>query len=204
MKNFNRAKFGRLGGVEFLKKMELIQTKRTDIRLLERMKIHYSNPKGFVGRNICYAIIHEGTYYGHIVGGSATKYLPNRHEFLGTTPKQLNNIVNNIFYNVSSVGKYPLRNFTTKVVELFVDVISKDWKLKYGDIVLGFETLVEKPRIGELYIKAGWIKVGETIGFTCKRIGGSGTDSWSGKRVWITDKSLLRPKNVLCYKVNKF
>lgn len=163
------------------------------------MAIHYSEPKGFVGRNICYAILCDGQYFGHIVGGSATRFLPGRNEFLGMTKEQLNNIVNNIFFNVSPANcKYPLRNFTTKVIELFTERIAQDWKRKYNDKVLGFETLIEKPRTGELYLKAGWRAVGETIGYTCKRTAGKGTDSWSGKRVWNTKE--LRPKLVLCYK----
>lgn len=180
--------------------LELILTKRTDKRLLDRMEKHYSQPKGFVGRNMCYAVIFDGDYYGHTVAGSATRFLPNRHEFLGTSMEQLNNIVNNIFFNVRPVNcKYPTRNFTTKIIKKFVDVVTIDWENKYGDPVLGFETLVEKPRTGECYLRAGWVKVGETVGYTCKRVAGKGTDSWSGKRVW--DMKNLRPKNVLCYKI---
>jgi hypothetical protein len=163
------------------------------------MKIHYSQPKGFVGRNICYAIFYKNDYYGHIIAGSAVKHLPGRHEFLETNPNQLNNIINNIFFNVSPIkDKYPTRNFTTKIVKEFVKQASIDWEEKYGNKVLGFETLVEKPRIGTLYLRAGWKKVGKTKGYTCKRVGGTGTDTWTGKRVWDTKN--LRPKNVLCYK----
>ena len=74
-----------------------------------------------------------------------------------------------------------------------------DWESKYGDKVIGFETLVELPRTGELYLRAGWSEVGITKGYTCKRVAGKGTDSWSGKRVWDTKK--LRPKRVFCKKV---
>ena len=55
--------------------------KRTDPRILANMAIHYSQPKGFVGRNICYAVTHDGLYYGSIVGGSATLHLPGRDEY---------------------------------------------------------------------------------------------------------------------------
>ena len=165
------------------------------------MADHYSQPKGFVGRNICYAVMWNGIYYGHIVGGSATRHLPNRHQFLGTCPSNLNNIVNNIFFNVCPVmEKYPCRNFTTFVVSSWCKQISIDWEQKYGDRVVGFETLIEKPRTGELYRRAGWTKVGETIGYTCKRVAGYGTDSWIGRRVWNTNKDSLRPKWVFCYR----
>lgn len=178
----------------------LTQTKRTDERLLERMASHYSKPKGFVGRNICYAITVGKEYFGHIVAGSATKHLPGRHTFLNTNDTMLNKIVNNIFFNVSPVTeRYPMRNFTTACVMLFARTVMCDWKIKYGDDVVGFETLVEKPRLGILYRKAGWVEVGTTKGFTCKRVAGKGSDSWTGKRLW--DTLDLRPKIVLCKKV---
>lgn len=172
-------------------------TKRTDPRLLERMSSHYSQPKGFVGRNLCFAINYDGVYYGHIVAGSATRYLPGRNEFLGTNLAQLNNIINNIFYNVPPVnGKYPCRNFTTKVLRTFLSESKRVWEQKYGDIVVGFETLIELPRTGELYKRAGFVHVGNTKGYTCKRVSGSGSDVWGGKRVWNTLD--LRPKLVFC------
>lgn len=177
----------------------LVKTKRTDERLVERMRNHYSKPKGFVGRNICYAIYVDSDYYGHIVGGSATKHLPGRHEFLGTNKESLNNIVNNIFFNVAKVrGKYPVRNFTSRCVNTFTQLIQEDWEIKYGDRVIGFETLIELPREGRLYKMAGWEQVGVTKGYTCKRGPGLGTDGWTGARVWDTVN--LRPKVVLCKK----
>jgi hypothetical protein len=185
--------------------LELRQTKRTDKDLLVRMEYHYSNPRGFVGRNICYAVFYDSIYYGHIVAGSATRFLPNRNEFLGITIKDLNRVVNNIFFNVSppNGGSYPTRNFTSSVVRLFTHQTQKDWQVKYGDACVGFETLVEKPRTGKLYLRAGWTQIGETKGYTCKRIAGKGTDGWSGKRVWNTNPDELRPKIVLCYRCSK-
>lgn len=186
------------------KGLYLAITKRTDSRLLVRMKFHYSQPKGFVGRSICYAIYYNATYYGHICGGSATRFLPGCNAFLGVNLLHLSQVVNNIFYNVSPAdGKYPSRNFTSRVVKLFMRRVQMDWYFKYGDQVVGFETLVEKPRTGDLYLKAGWTHVGETAGFTCKRTKGKGTDSWSGKRVWNTDPLQLKPKLVLCCRIGK-
>lgn len=166
------------------------------------MENHYSKPKGFVGRNICYAVLYDSIYYGHIVAGSATRFLPNRNEFLGITLGDLNSVINNIFFNISPFdGSYPKRNFTSYVMKYFVEQSAKDWKIKYGDTCVGFETLVEKPRMGDLYLRAGWSLIGETKGYTCKRVGGIGSDGWTGKRVWNTSLEHLRPKNVLCYKI---
>ena len=181
--------------------MELKIVKRTSPALLEEMKRHYSAPKGFVGRNICYEITHEGHCYGHIVGGSATRFLPGRDEFLGVPAKErLNQIINNIFFHIEPKdGKYPLRNFSTLVVKAYEKQIVVDWKKKYGDVAIALETLVEVPRTGECYRRAGWSHVGVTKGYTCKRVAGKGTDTWTGKRVWDTKN--LRPKNVLLKKL---
>ena len=177
--------------------LKLQEIKRTDERLLADMKVHYSAPRGFVGRNICYAVMWDGDYFGGIVGGSATRFLPGRSDYLreNCIPESLNNIVNNIFFHVERrKGAYPCRNFTQKVLARFRQQITRRWYEKYGDPVHAFETLVELPRKGDCYLRDGWTELGTTKGFTCKRVAGVGTDSWTGKRVWDTEN--LRPKKV--------
>ncbi len=169
--------------------LSLERIRRDDPEIITCMNRHYSMPKGFVGRSICYAILYGQRCFGAIAGGSATRFLPNR-EVIGT----LNNGVNNIFFHSDRNGGYPLRNFTTEVLKLYRELIERDWKSKYGDEVLWHETLVELPRTGECYRRDGWNLVGETKGFTCKRVSGNGSDSWSGRRVWDTKN--LRPKLV--------
>ena len=93
-------------------------------------------------------------------------------------------------------NKNPTRNFTTKVLRTFCNTVVNDWEEKYGDEVIGFESLVELPRAGELYLKDKWTLVGQTKGFTCKRTKGKGTDNWSGKPIWDTKN--LKPKLVFC------
>jgi len=180
--------------------LQLQPIKRTDPRILANMAVHYSQPKGFVGRNICYAITYDGLYYGSIVGGSATLHLPGRDAFFGRGAEResnLNQIVNNIFYHVDKVdGKYPLRWFTVAVLAAFRVQVVIDWKTRYGDDVIGFESLVELPRTGECYKRDGWTLVGQTVGYTCKRVAGQSTDAWTGRRVWNTNPDQLRPKLV--------
>jgi len=176
--------------------IKLIVTKRTDKNLLELMKKHYSKPKGFVGRNICYAIYYDNIYYGHIVGGSCTLNLPNRNNFFKINKSKYNNIINNIFYHIEkNKNKYPLRNFTTKVLKFWRKKIQEDWFKKYNDKVIGFESLIEPPRTADLYKKDKWVYLGKTKGFTCKRIPGKENGVFIyGKRVW--DYNNLRPKLV--------
>lgn len=171
--------------------IDLIPIKKSCLQLKQLMSVHYSKPKGFVGRQLIYKVEVAGVAYGAIAAGSSTLYLPGRDAFFAQTP--LNNIVNNTFFHLQ--GPYPFRNFTTTVVRNWRDIVSADWCLKYGDRVLGWETLVELPRTGELYLRDGWLEVGITKGYTCKRIAGKGTDSWSGARSW--DVENLRPKRVL-------
>lgn len=99
---------------------ELITIAKTDPELKKNMAVHYSQPKGFVGRSICYAVNFDGVLYGHIIGGSSTLHLPNRNEYFGIDKSKLNNIVNNIFFHVEKVNdKYPIRNFTSFILREF-------------------------------------------------------------------------------------
>lgn len=175
--------------------LELLKVNKNNLALRIAMEHHYSHPNGFVGRSICYGVFYNSECFGFIVGGSSTKHLPGRDEFFNNT--HLDNIVNNTFFHISKNDtKYPIRNFVPKVISQWRKQIIQDWPDKFdGDKVIGFETLVELPRTGECYLRDGWKLVGQTKGFTCKRIGGVGTDSWGGKRVWNLDK--LRPKRVL-------
>ena len=174
--------------------LNLTVVKRTYPQLLENMKNHYSKPKGFVGRNICYAVTYDEKYYGSIVGGSATLHLPGRKDWLESKniSATLEEIVNNIFFHIE--GPYPARNFSSKVLNIFHEKIQEDWYSRYRDDVKCFETLVELPRTGEVYTRVGYTKVGTTKGQTCKRVSGISTEKWSGVRVW--DKVNLRPKDV--------
>lgn len=130
----------------------------------------------------------SGLCYGAIAAGSATKHLPGRPKI------SLNSVVNQTFFHVEPLERYPMRNFTTAVVALWRKRVRLEWQLTYGDPVLLFETLVELPRSGELYRRDGWEEVGQTKGYTCKREGGQSSDSWTGKRVW--NRKNLRPKRV--------
>ena len=180
--------------------LDLLITKNSQPHLRGLMEIHYSHPEGFVARNICYAIFWNQQFYGYITGGSATKYLPKRNDYFGIDQSNLNNIINNQFFHIERhEGLYPIRNFVMGILALWRDTVARDWEHKYGDKVIGFETLVEPPRTGQSYLRDGWKYLAETKGYTCKRVAGRGTDSWSGKRVWNTKE--LHPKLIFARKV---
>ena len=175
--------------------MKLERILKSDRYLQYLMSIHYSNPKGFVGRQLHYKITYGDQIYGCICAGSASRYLPGRNEFLGVCLEAIQKIINNTFFHLRG-PPYPERNFASKVIREFREVSAADWQKEYGDKVLGFESLVEIPRTGECYKRDGWSLVGCTSGFTCKRESGLGTDSYSGKRVW----GIGERKLVFCYK----
>lgn len=175
--------------------ISLVMVKHSHQIVRELMPRHYSKPLGFVGRSICYLVFCNSVCYGATVAGSATRFLPNRNEFLNVNLQSLNHVVNNTFFHVEKVnGIYPCRNFVQRIIATWRAYVSADWMNKYGDTVSGFETLVELPRTGECYRRDGWQQIGQTVGYTCKRTAEKGTDSWSGKRIWNTHD--LKPKLV--------
>jgi hypothetical protein len=162
-----------------------------------------------VGRFIGYAVFDEGrSLLGTIVGSSATLNLPGRSDFFGKRFK-LNQIVNNSFFHVhpprqdlwfphhieagcvraiEAFKAYPVRNTTRLVLQMWRSRIAKDWLYEYGDQVIGFESLVMPPRIGEVYLRDHWDCVGMTKGFICRRVGGyDPTEKFGGVRVWQFD-----------------
>lgn len=176
--------------------LSLQLTKKSDVDVQYLMSIHYSHPKGFVGRQLIYKIYDDDTLLGVIVGGSATLHLPNRNEFFGDK-YSINKIINNNFFHL--IESHTYKNLGTKVLSMWRKQVVKDWEYKYKDKVIGFESLVELPRSGALYKADNWTLVGQTKGFTCRRIGGnSESEKFSGIRVWNTNKDELKPKLVFC------
>lgn len=160
------------------------------------MSIHYSHPKGFVGRQIIYKVYNDDIFQGAIAGGSATLHLPNRNEYFGKD-FYLGGIINNTFFHLVN---HDDKNLGTKILKQFRTQVVKDWEERYKDKVIGFETLVELPRSGSMYKADNWDYVGTTKGYTCRRIGGKDkTEKFGGVRVW--DKEHLKPKLVFCKKV---
>lgn len=164
---------------------------------------HYSESNGFIGRTIIYKILWNDVIYGAIVAGSATKHLPGRDKIL--LGIGLNNIINNTFFHIEKIDcKYPCRNFALEILQTFRYIASRRWYEKYGDIICGFESLVELPRTGEIYKRDKWTEVGLTQGKVCRRrpnsLWGQSTDSWGGVRVW--SKTELKPKRVFARTVD--
>ena len=170
---------------------------------------HYSNPKGFVGRFVAFAIHAEEQFLGVIVGSSATLHLPGRDRFKEDLGGNLNSIINNSLFHIrkprgwppfsyhygplglevsETRRPYPIRNVTSRVLGEWRLQVIASWEKRYGDDVIGFETLVQPPRTGETYRRDGWSLVGRTKGFCCRRVSGrSKNEQFTGKRIWKFD-----------------
>lgn len=187
----------------------LIPVRKTDTELVALRQRHYTGyagSGGVVGRALCY-LIETGPpwkVWGGIIAGSACLHLPGRDEFFGLGARRardgapLTGIVNNVFFRLERDAgeRYPLRNFGPRIIEAWRNAVARDWLRKYGDPVVGFETLVEPPRTGEVYIRDGWKYVGTTQGYTCKRGEGHAGEGFTVRRTWNTSE--LHPKLVFC------
>ncbi len=170
--------------------LELVETKKSHAELIACMRVHYTQPKGLIGRSICYAIYYDKKYYGHIVMGSATMHLPHER-----ASSNLNEILCNTFFHLRRPAEgYPCRNITSKILLAFERQAIIDWYVRYGDIPRAIETLVQPPRTGEAYLRVGYSQVGMTKGFTCERVKDETNKKWGTTKKW--DYSNPQPKLV--------
>lgn len=198
-----RSRFGSREPSAIAPKIELVATNKGDPLVKQYMAVHYTQPKGFVGRQLIYRIECGGKVYGAIAGGSAIKLPKMSQQLAGRVFPEgatLENVVNNTFFHLERPEgeSYPVRNFAPKVVALWRERVMRDWPARYkGDRVMLFETLIEPPRTGELYLRDGWTHVGTTHGTQWKREGGSSPKERFKYGVRVRDrKAPLRPKLV--------
>jgi hypothetical protein len=201
--------------------IKLERISKGDLLLRIASNNHYSEPGGFVGRFLGYAVWCSSDYLGVIVGGSATMHLVGRNAFFDIESSGLNNVINNTLFHIERPRDmppfeyirddgtlrvaerrkpYPVRNITNHILAEWRRVAKRDWENTYQNEVLGFESLVQIPRTGEVYRRDGWSLVGETKGFSCRRVGGeSATEKFDGRRVWEFDAT--KRKLVFCRRV---
>jgi hypothetical protein len=165
--------------------IELEQVKQTDSRAREYITNHYTHPRRFIGKNVTHLIKVDNSVCGVIVGGSTSFSLVGRKEFFGENC-DIQSIINNRLFRLENNTK----NLATQVLKVWRKQVVKDWKSKYGDTPIGFETLVRPPLTGACYKADNWKLVGMTKGYTAR------TNWYRKTRQWIkTDKRLVFMKN---------
>lgn len=128
---------------------------------------HYPESKGIVGRSINYLIIYRRRIAG-IIG------LMNPPYAIGVIDKFFRiNKENRNDMNLRIANNHVFRlinnehNLASRCLRLLRKVVTKDWKEKYGNDLIGLMTFVEPPRKGTCYLADNWNYLGMTKGKGC-------------------------------------
>lgn len=124
---------------------------------------HYPESKGIVGRSLCYLIYVDMELFGIIGCSSPPINYKIFKEFFNNCDEK-NFVNNNVFRLIKSK-----KNIGTQILKKFRNRIREDYKIKYGDELIGIVTFVEKPRTGALYKADNWSFLGETQGKRMRR-----------------------------------
>ena len=162
-------------------KIELERVKQTDSKAREYITNHYTNPRGFIGRNTTHLIKVDGNVCGVIVSGSTSLHLVGRSEFFGKDCN-IQDIINNRLFRLEN----NIPNLGTQVLKLWRKVVVEEWKIKYDCTPIGFETLVKPPLTGSVYRADNWFFGGITKGYTATKFGHSNKD-----KLWIKTEPRL-------------
>ena len=148
--------------------IRLVQVKRSNLIYQQIRDRHYVPNHGAIGQQIHYLILLDGECVGIITGGSAAYAVKSRDEYFGITKENRNVALNGIVDNTVFRLERNLPNLGTQILALWRKTIEKDWYLKYGVRVAGFETFVieNERRKGSMYKADNWDYVGETEGST--------------------------------------
>lgn len=134
---------------------------------------HYPESKGILGRQLNYFIKREGMVVGIIGVNSPPINYKKFREYFKTDNEKL--FVNNNVYRIIKSHK----NQATQVLKLLRNKIIKDYKKRYGDVLMGIITFVEPPRTGSIYKADNWDYLGMTQGKKMTRRGDHG--KWLNK-----------------------
>jgi uncharacterized protein DUF4338 len=149
-------------------KIELVRCKRSDPIYQSIRNRHYVENHGCIGRQFHYLVYLNGEVVGIISGASPVWACSPRDKFfeINKDNRELmvgKHIVNNVVFRLEE--KIP--NLGTQVLSRWRKRICTDWKERYGDDVVGFETFIfGENRTGAMYKADNWKYVGETQGNT--------------------------------------
>jgi len=125
---------------------------------------------GGAGRYIRFFIrdMNDGRMLGCASLGSAVLSCAARDRWIGWTMQQrlrnLRKVANNRRFLI--LPNVRVRNLASRVLALLCDMGQKEWESRYGDPLALVETFVEPGYPGTSYRAAGWMRIGETQGFT--------------------------------------
>lgn len=175
-------------------KIELIRCKRSDPKYQEIRNRHYVENHGCIGRQFHYLVYVNDKLVGIISGASPVWACSPRDNFFGINKDNRETmvgkyVINNVVFRLEE--SFP--NLGTQVLKLWRKQIVKDWRDRYGDAPLGFETFIfGENRTGAMYKADNWIYVGETQGNTKFKPHGA---------YGITERKQVEKKLIFCKRI---
>ena len=179
--------------------IRLEQCKRTDPRYKEIRDRHYIPNHGCIGQQIHYLVFLDEEVVGIISGASAVYAVKARDDYFGLNKDNkrpgLNSIINNVVFRLEK----NIKNLGSQILALWRRTIARDWEVKYGVKVHGFETFIigNEVRFGALYKADNWDYVGMTAGSAKTR---SGVQFMSERETTVKKMIFCKkiPKTKLC------
>jgi hypothetical protein len=174
--------------------IELVKCKRSNPIYQEIRDRHYVANHGCIGRQFHYLVYLNGCVVGIISGASPVWACAPRDRFFeinkDTREKLVgHHIINNVVFRLEE--KIP--NLGTQVLSKWRKQIREDWKERYGDDILGFETFIfGENRTGAMYKADNWIYVGETQGNTKFKPHGA---------YGVTERKQVEKKLIFCKRI---
>lgn len=153
---------------------------------------HYVPNHGCIGRQLHYKILLDNNVIGIISGASAVWACAPRDEWFGITKEnrvtEINKIINNVVFRL----ELRQHNLASEILAEWRKRCKRDWIMKYGGFVRGFETFIfGEQRDGRSYRADNWTYVGETKGSAkVKHHGAYG----------IGERSQTDIKHIFCHK----
>lgn len=184
--------------------IELQRVKLSDERYQTIRDRHYVPNHGCVGRQLHYLIRLDDNVVGIISGASAVWWTKPRDEFFGIVKENREQIVGHaIINNVVFRLEVQRKNLATQVLALWRQRVQSDWKDKYNDDILGYETFIygtdesrDKHRNGGIYLGDNWTFAGVTSGRTKSSKAMNASSAWISvdkKLIFVKKAGLLKP-----------
>src|SRR6516225_6901358 len=129
---------------------------------------HYLGLKSIVGQSLWYVALFQEQWVALLGWGAAALKCAPRDTWIGWSSalrfRRLHLLANNARFLVLS--EWRRRNVASRVLALNCKRLSQDWERYHGHPILLAETFVDPTRFrGTCYLAAGWLPLGQTLGF---------------------------------------
>jgi hypothetical protein len=129
---------------------------------------HYLGLRSIVGQSLRYVALFQEQWLALLGWGAAALKCAPRDAWIGWSPalrwRRLHLIANNVRFLVLPEGRRP--NVASRILALNTQRLSQDWERYYGHPILLGETFIDPARFrGTCYRAAGWLPLGQTLGF---------------------------------------